>query len=392
MIENKIQNNCSGCRACEQVCPVQAITMTDDKEGFRVPIVNVSVCVNCGKCNNVCMYDNAPYKVHVFEQPRKAYVAWNRSLQLRKESTSGGLFSVIATCILKKDGVVYGCAWATDLTVHHIRITTLSGLSALKKSKYIESDTEHTFSEVKKDLHEGKIVLYSGTPCQIAGLKYFLGKEYDNLYTIDLVCEGVPSPLIFKKYLQWIEKKEKCKVVNFMFRDYSEKLQSACISYQLENSRKISVRLGQSFFFRLFYELKINRLSCYTCLYSKPERVGDFTLSDFWGIENTYPEMKKERKCGINLVLCNSDKALRLFDTVKENLWFKEVSVERALGSDIRLRGTISKPEVRNVIYSELANSGFDYIGRKYCRSPKDIFYRILPDCLINMIRIFINK
>ena len=137
MIENKIQNNCSGCRACEQVCPVQAITMIDDKEGFRVPIVNVSVCVNCGKCNNVCMYDNAPDKVHVFEQPRKAYVAWNRSLQLRKESTSGGLFSVIATCILKKDGVVYGCAWTPDLTVHHIRITTLSELSALKKSKYI---------------------------------------------------------------------------------------------------------------------------------------------------------------------------------------------------------------------------------------------------------------
>ena len=387
MIENKIQNNCSGCRACEQICPVHAITMTEDAEGFRIPIVDESICIDCGKCNKVCMYDEASTIVDVFDIPNKAYVAWNNSNQLRKESTSGGLFSVIATCILKNNGVVYGCAWTSSLTVHHTRITTLSGLSALKKSKYVESDTEHTFSEVRKDLQEGRTVLYSGVPCQIAGLKYFLGKEYDNLYTIDLVCEGVPSPLIFKKYLEWIEKKEKSKVVNFMFRDYSEKLQSPCISYQLENSRKISVRLGQSFFFRLFYELKINRMTCYNCLYSKSERVGDFTLSDFWGIENTYPEMKIERKLGINLVLCNSDKALRLFDSFKHNLWFKDVSIERAIESDIRLRGAILKPEDRDLIYSELVNFGFDYIGKKYCRSFRGFLYKIVPDCLINMIR-----
>lgn len=392
MIEHKSQINCSGCRACEQVCPVHAITMSLDTEGFRVPIVDETICIDCGKCNKVCMYDDASKIVDVFNVSLKAHVAWNNSINMRKESTSGGLFSVIATCILKDNGVVYGCAWTPNLTVHHTRITTLSDLIALKKSKYIESDTEHTFSEVRKDLQDGRVVLYSGTPCQIAGLKYFLGKEYDNLYTIDLVCEGVPSPLIFKKYLEWIEKKEKRKVVNFMFRDYSEKLQSACISYQLENSKKKSVRLGQSFFSRLFYELKINRLACYNCRYSKPERVGDFTLSDFWGIETTFPEMKKERKFGINLVLCNSDKAIRLFDSFKQDLWLKEVSVERALESDIRLRGAISKPDVRNVIYRELANSGFDYIGKKYCRSFKGLIYNVVPDCLINMVRKIIKK
>lgn len=386
MIVNKTQSNCSGCRACEQICPVDAISMTRDRDGFIIPLVNTDKCINCSKCNCVCMYETEN-NVRIFHRSLSAFIAWDNSVELRTQSTSGGLFSVIARYIINNGGVVYGCAWTTDLSVSHIRVADSDGLNALKKSKYIESDTSKTFSEVKKDLELGLCVLYSGTPCQIAGLKFFLGKEYENLYTVDLVCEGVPSQLIFKKYVKYIETKEKSKVVKFTFRDYSEKKQSSCITYELSNSKKISERLGLSFFFRLFYSLKINRLSCYECLYSKAQRTGDFTLSDFWGIEDTYPELKKERKLGINMVLCNTTKALDLFDSIKLNIWYRPVSIERAIESDIRLRGAISKPDVRDVIYEELHNEGFSYIGKKYCHSIKRSLYKIAPDFLINSIK-----
>ena len=391
MIKNKTQNDCSGCGACVNVCPVNAILMTQDESGFNIPVVNLSSCIDCGKCNTVCMYEVVD-KSGLYQSPLKAFIAWNNSIVLRKQSTSGGLFSVIAHYIISKGGVVYGCAWTKDLSVHHVRVVNEDGLNAFKKSKYIESNTERTFSDVKKDLSSGLKVLYSGTPCQIAGLKLYLGKDYENLITIDLVCEGVPSQLIFHEYIKSIEAKEKSKVIKYTFRDYSEKMHSACITYELDNSKKVSERLGISFFSRLFYSLKINRLSCYKCLYSTSERTGDFTLSDFWGIEDTYPELRNERKYGISMVLCNTEKSVDLFNKLKQDIWYKQVSIERAIESDIRLRGAINKPIARDVIYDELLNYVFNYIDKKYCRTIKSLIYRFVPDSLINCAKKIAGK
>ena len=190
------KNNCTGCRMCEQICPVNAIKMIENKEGFIEPVIDKTKCINCGLCSKRCPQLN---EIKREDYKMEVYAAKNKNIEEQKSSSSGGVFSVLANYVLENNGIVFGCAFNDNLIAEHIGIEDKNELYKLRGSKYVQSNTKNTFKDVKENLENSRMVLYSGTPCQIAGLKQFLGKEYDNLYTVDLVCHGVPSPKLFKK-------------------------------------------------------------------------------------------------------------------------------------------------------------------------------------------------
>lgn len=209
---------CSGCRSCEQVCTQNCVTIEYDNEGFLYPTISKEKCINCGLCIRSCPASKAVVTKSNLNNP-VVYAAWNKVNNILNESSSGGVFSAIASYILKNNGVVFGCSLEDNLVAKHIGIRNEVELYKLRGSKYVQSDTQDTFKQVRNILKEGKQVFYTGTPCQIAGLKSFLARPYDNLITADLICHGVPSPKVFKEYLNMLEKKHGGKVVYFKFRD-----------------------------------------------------------------------------------------------------------------------------------------------------------------------------
>lgn len=216
MIEIKRKEECCGCNACANICPHKCIKMREDEEGFLYPYVDKTVCVDCKLCEKVCPVINVAEDLP-FEQ--KAFLVQNKNSDVRRESTSGGAFTPIAEYVISKNGIVYGAAYDNDFNVEHIGTNNIEEISKFRNSKYVQSNTKYTFKEVKKHIENGRLVCYSGTPCQIEGLKTFLGKDYPNLITVDVVCHAVSSPLIWRKYVQMQKRKYGDKINNIMFRE-----------------------------------------------------------------------------------------------------------------------------------------------------------------------------
>ena len=210
--------DCCGCRACEQVCPKQAIVMETDDEGFLYPKIDACKCINCGLCNKVCPIEVGNISV---EHPLAVYAAQYQNNKVLNNSSSGGIFSLIANYVFSKYGVVYGAAFDDDMYLQHIRITDIEELNKLRGSKYVQSDIEDTYKQAKTDLENGALVYFTGTPCQIQGLKLFLRKHYANLLTTDLVCHGTPSYKVFANTLREIEAKKHGRIYSYLFRDKS---------------------------------------------------------------------------------------------------------------------------------------------------------------------------
>lgn len=384
--DNKSHDLCYGCRACEQVCPKQAISMIPNREGFIYPIIDNTQCIDCNLCKKVCPTQdiNREHLLHI--EKKQVYAAWNNDITLRLKSTSGGIFYLLALQILNDGGIVYGAAMNNDLTVNHCRVSTTPDLAKLRGSKYVQSNTLDTFKNVKKDLTAGYNVLYSGTPCQIAGLKGFLRKEYKNLYTIDLVCHGTPSPLIFKFHIQHIENTEKKHIHKFLFRDKKISGWRAYVSYIFLNNKKKSVTTKKDFYCQGFYNGWLSRESCYLCEYSQAKRVGDITLSDFWGGEKAYKPLRIQRKYGYNLVICNTLQGQQLFNKITNNITCIECDISVAKAGDVRLRHAENKPLLRDTIYQECEQYGYEYIVNKYKYRPS-IMRRLIPLWAINVMK-----
>ena len=383
---NKPQSLCYGCRACEQICGHDAITMINSDEGFLYPNIDPNKCVECGLCEKVCPTQDTLKDNILHKAKDECYAAWNVSLDDRLKSTSGGMFYVMATKFITDGGVVYGASMNDALLAYQRRVDNIKDLDALRGSKYMQSDTNHSFSKVKKDLLDGTKVLYSGTPCQIAGLKLFLRKEYKNLYTIDLVCHGVPSPMIFAEHLRYINKKEGASVSKFYFRGKKLSGWRAYVSYELSNGKKIQKQTGEDFYFNAFCLDYFNRRSCFSCEYSCLERVGDVTLSDFWGGERFIKELKKVRKHGYNLVICNTSNGEELFGNVDSYISKIKCDISIAQKGDVRLRNAEPEPLIRDIIYKEYRDHGYEFIANKYA-SKLTLKQKLVPNWLKNIIR-----
>lgn len=319
---------CTACNACVQTCPQKCINLEEDAFGFSYPTIDLHTCTDCNLCNSVCPLENR-LSVEAFE--KKAYAVVHKDKEKRLSATSGGAFGAIAEYVLKRDGVVYGCAYDDDLKAVHTRIDNIENLKALNGSKYVQSEIADTFIQAQEDLKKGKLVLFSGTPCQIAGLRSFLKTAYDNLITVDIVCHGVPSQAYFKKYIDWFSKAKNIKIYDYNFRSKKNSGWSCAGMYSgkdIKTDKPFESKLHyfDGYYYYYFLRGDIYRTSCYSCDYANLDRVGDFTLGDFWGAEGE--KLLFSTKEGCSLVLINSEKAQAIFELLE--LQYSSVSIEKA--------------------------------------------------------------
>jgi len=379
---------CYGCRACEQICPSNCIVMKTDSEGFICPDINLEMCTKCGLCEKVCPVIVKNLETVKNSVAMQVYAAWNRNLNQRMESASGGIFSVLALHVLQKTGAVYGCALnSNNRSAKHIRIVEEHDLFILKGSKYVQSSTDDTFSLVQSDLDSGRIVLYSGTPCQIAGLKLFLHKSYARLITIDLVCHGTPSPAMLSAYIDFIENQEKAAITWFKFRTKKNLGWRPWVSWQCNAKNRYRLYGTEPYAFG-FLRGYMNRESCYTCKFTCLQRVGDITLADYWGVESEHPELYWKHRHGISLVLCNTTRGSELLDEVKCKIHRVESSLDCAIAGNGNLVSCRPRPSIRDRIYVDLNSKGFNYISKKYLRPKISRLRRLMPTIIIVGLRV----
>ena len=378
---------CTGCRMCEQICPKGAISMKQDDEGFIVPIIDKEKCINCGLCFKRCPQLNSVNVENKLEEPL-TYAAKNKSVTEQTNSSSGGLFSVLANFVIENNGNVYGASFDSNLRLHHTKVTKKEDLYKLRGSKYLQSNVENTYGEIKKDLDNNLYVLFVGTPCQVGGLRNYLGREYDKLILVDLVCHGVPSQKIFDKYILWLEDKNKAKVLEYNFRSKEKNAWGLNTKIIFDNKKIKYIPANMDPYYKAFLDGTIYRECCYNCKYANEKRVGDFTLADYWGIEKQHPEFYDEN--GVSAVIVNTIKGQKIFEKLEDNIIFIKSSFDNIKKNNKNLERPTKRLDIRNFIYKDIDDKKFDkYIKEniKYRRKIKDIIKNMVPIKLKKFIK-----
>lgn len=362
------KKNCYGCGACMNVCPKQAITMNSDKDGYIFPVIDHALCVECGKCEEACAFQNKSIRSN---KPIATYVAINKNKTILLSSASGGVFPALASLIFERNGVIFGCAYNNNMEPEHICVDNPVDIKKLQGSKYVQSNINTTYIEAKQYLKDGRWVLFVGTPCQIAGLNSYLGKDYNNLITVDLICEGVPSADFFKGYIKYLEIKLKGKVIDFKFRDKSKGWGHMGKVIYKKNGRvkeKLILPLS-SYYYSYFMKGCIYRESCYECRYACSNRNGDFTIGDYWGVEKAHPKI--ETKNGVSVLLVNSKKGMMLIDELAKYLDLKKSTFEQARLQNGRLNRPTAKSDRRQAVLRTWREGGYQAVADEYYKDNK---------------------
>lgn len=344
MVNIQDKSACCGCAACVQVCPKQCIGFNEDNEGFRYPAVDVDACIDCGLCEKVC-----PITCH--KGPRKpvtVYAAKNNDDVVRQQSSSGGVFTLLAREVISGGGVVFGAAFDEFWEVVHRYAEDLEGLTAFMGSKYLQSRIGDSYKKAEEFLRIGKRVLFSGTPCQVAGLKSFLRKDYDELLTVEVICHGVPSPLVWRTYIKDISVDQNISEINFRSKRESWKRYSVVIR---SKDRKI---LDQPFYENPYMKGFLSdiylRPSCHACSFKSGSSGSDITLGDFWGVENYLPKFDDDK--GVSAVIVNTERGRVLIESL--NLDKRDVSYENVLKGNPSLEESAKIPlRYRNIFWSQ---------------------------------------
>lgn len=381
-----VEKKCFGCRSCEHICPQKCISFTEDNEGFIFPKIDVEKCINCGKCVLHCpVMSNDNF----YESNSMFYVAKNKNKNRIMQSASGGIADVLSKYILEQNGVVFGSAYDIDLNVNHIYVDKEEQLSLLQSSKYVFSDTNTTYLMVKKLLLDNKKVLYTGTSCQIKGLLSFLGKDYNNLYTISLICHGVPPLKLFKEYIKFLEKKYNSKIIEYNFRDKSKFGWGTNVYIKFENGKKIRKPLKFDEYGMDFLNGENYRECCYSCPFANTKRIGDISLGDFWGINKFYPEKYDEK--GVSLILINSEKGKRIIKLISDKIEIMQVTKESAVYKQENLKKPTVRPEIRDSYFFHAYKGG--YFRKKIIKkSLKDRLLLLIPKKIKKIIKRVIKK
>ena len=322
MIQINNKKDCCGCHACSNACPKQCITMQADKEGFLYPIVDKETCIDCGLCEKVCPVINQ-------SEPRKplhVYAAYNRNENIRMQSSSGGIFTLLAEAIINEGGVVFGAKFDKDWNVVHDYTETIEGIAAFRGSKYVQSTIGNTYSQAKKYLQAGRKVLFSGTPCQIAGLKKYLRKEYDNLLTVDIICHGVPSPKVWSMYLN--ETTEKQGITFISMRDKRNSWKKYNITIKTKKST-ITKHAYECAYIKGFLSNLYLRPSCHSCPAKLNKSNSDITIADFWGIDIIDFHFDDDRGC--NALFINTNLGNDLIESLYNEFLYKQKTLEQAI-------------------------------------------------------------
>ncbi len=352
MISVNNKKDCCGCSACVQICPKQCISMKNDSEGFAYPIVDRNVCVECGLCEKVCPILNA---IKTGDTVKNTYVGYAGNDIIREKSSSGGIFSLLADEVLNEGGIVFGAAFDDSFMVRHIAADSEKGLERLRGSKYLQSDIGDTFKICKQELDKGRKVLYTGTACQIAGLKSFLKNEYENLIAVDVLCHGVPTSELWKKYLNEQKQKYGSDVYQVSFRKKSTGWKKYSVEIQFANSEKYEKRAAEDKYMRLFLSDICLRPSCHDCKFKSLERASDITIGDSWGINNYMPEMDDDK--GTSVILVHSEKGQAVIDNISKSMNIKKAETEYALPPTADSRKSVA-PHMKREKFFELLATG----------------------------------
>jgi coenzyme F420-reducing hydrogenase beta subunit len=361
-ITTKRKEDCCGCKACEQICAHHAISFHNDEEGFWYPSINEINCVQCGLCEKVCPMEEANMTLH---SQGKAYAFQLSDKEQLLNSSSGGVFFAISSSVLSENGVVYGATF-DGKTVKHKRADSLADIEELMGSKYVQSDIGNTYIQVKQDLKDGRKVFYTGTPCQVAGLKLFLRKEYENLLTADLVCHGTPSPKILADTISHIEDRLKARFKNYSFRDKRVGGWSCSSSSYVKGNKRTYLKYSKEMeaYFNAFISGHLMRMSCYQCPFARLERPGDITIADYWGVKELHPEFLNISK-GMSLYISNSKKGGDLLMKLSANNFVHEVDLQQAAEKNHNLKAPTSYPKEREKSYL-LFSTDYNGFLKKY--------------------------
>lgn len=385
--------SCTGCGVCMQVCPIDSIVMKSNDEGFLYPSVDENRCVNCGLCNNYCHAQMEAKAEDDFSS--QIFVGYNKNSAEKLASSSGGIFSLLAKSILSSNGVVYGAAFDNEFNVIHKRCDDENYLYELRGSKYVQSDLKETFSQTKLDLEDDKKVLFTGTPCQIGALKKFLAKEYDNLYTQSFICHGVPSPKVWKNYLEEIEK-EHGKIKALSFRDKTNGWSNYSLKFVFENADDLIIPHGKDSFINLFLKNACLRLSCHNCNYKSNEAhlLSDITLADWWGMDkNILPSAGDD---GASIIIINSQKGDKLFREISHNLVFEKADYSSTICKNPSYFQASVPSGKRDKVFHRLDSMSIDKLAKKYASLPlrhriKRIVFAVIYDTAscIGVLRLY---
>ena len=348
MITIKNKADCCGCGSCEQSCPKGCITMVADEEGFLYPKVDQQACVRCGLCQKVCPILS---KKKAPAGDVSAYAAYTADEEIRKVSSSGGVFSVLAKEILSRGGVIAGAAFDDDFSVRHILVERDAQLNRLRGSKYVQSRMEDTYAQIRDLLKQGKTVLFTGVSCQVAGLKAFLGRDYDHLYTVDVLCHGVPSPKVWQQYCREQEAAYGRKLTAAAFRDKRNgwRKNSICLQFGEDEYCR---RNSEDAYLRLFLQDLCLRPSCHSCRFKSFPRLSDLTIGDAWGIERHMSDLDDDR--GTSVVLVNSEKGQALWACLGASLISRQGELDVLLPKTADSRRSVSPHPNRKRFFAAL--------------------------------------
>ena len=379
------RENCTGCTACAAACPVGAITMKADHEGFLRPVVG-DTCIHCGKCETMCP-SLADRPTELTEQP--VYAVRNRDAEILSQSTSGGFFSALARHVLAQNGVVCGAVYDEDLNVVHGFAETEEELLSLRQTKYVQSDLRGVFPKIAHFLKDGRKVLFTGTPCQVEGLKHFLGGEQENLLTCDLVCHGVPSPAVYHSWLTAEESRHGKKAVSLLFRDKREGWGKSKLTLTFEDGSVCSAPLTETTYGRGFGAAMFLRPSCHRCPCAGYRRPADFTLGDFWGIDPS--ALPNGTEGGVSMVIPNSDRAKALWIDLQNEIESVSRPWEEATKGNPRLLSPTPANPKRAAFFASFCTRSFDMVETDYLALPS-LPYRVAAKVLTPRMKAMIRK
>jgi len=362
MIEIKEKSQCCGCTACSSICPKKAIVMKQDEEGFMYPIIDKSKCVNCGLCDKVCPIKN----VKENKNSQHAYIFQNADDKIRRESTSGGAFTAIAEYVIENNGIVYGAIFDDKYKVIHKGIDKKEELYKFRNSKYVQSEIGNCYCEIKEHLNRGKLVCFSGTSCQVEGLKNYLRKNYENLILVDVVCRAVPSPLIWKKYLDMRQRQYR-DISRIMFRDkyYGYKYSNLSI-YNKNNDKKQEYHKGVDSdpYLRAFFTNICDRPSCYDCRFKKLHRESDITIWDCFEVEKYNKNFDDDK--GTSRILVHTDKGRNIINLLNEKNRVEEIDVEKATNGFLAMFQPVKKNGKREQFFEDANRLTDEELFNKY--------------------------
>ncbi len=357
-------SNCCGCTACRNICPKSAIEMTPDSEGFAYPIINAELCVECGRCEQICPVLHAPSVPSSYVD---CVVAQSNDAEVLDESTSGGFIDALYRYVLE-DGKGYGVGVAFDeaFLPKHIITDSYEKAKEFRNSKYAQSDLSNLFSDIRKLLTDGKLLLFVGTPCQVAGLRSFLGKDYENLITVDLVCRSIPSPKLWRKYLDWQECRYRSKVKRVFCRKKTYGYHSGALEIEFENGKHYAGSNRVDYYMKSFHSDQCSRPSCYDCQFKTKHRCSDFTVFDSWNPQAVALSNIVDNDRGYSNVIVHSEKGKKVLDQITNMVLIPadpEKMFEFAGGMESH---SIQYKPGRSTYYIDLDRLGFEETAKKY--------------------------